>query len=165
MHDFLAFGSASRWEIQIVEIDDGTCDDEFSSVHLCLGLETSYRLPSKIWTYRIAYVQTWTFSQELEAGRRSHFEGCLSESVPDCEELEKPGASKISAPSGRRAEYLGPPGRSFVDWIEWIPTVQSKEAVASTSGLREDQSTWKAQLSAKGSYAHQQTLISDHSGP
>jgi hypothetical protein len=49
MRDFLAFGSsASRWEIQIVEIDDGTYDDEFSSVHLCLGLETSYRLPSKI---------------------------------------------------------------------------------------------------------------------
>jgi hypothetical protein len=41
MRDILAFGSASRWEIQIVEIDDGTYDDEFSSVHLCLVLETS----------------------------------------------------------------------------------------------------------------------------
>lgn len=113
-----------------------TYDDEISSVHLCLGLEIGYRLPSKIWTYRIAYVQTWTFSQELKAGGRSHSEGCLSESVPDCEELEKlAGASKISAPSGRRAEYFGPPGRSFVDWIEWIPTVRSKKAVASISGF------------------------------
>ena len=34
MCERLAFGSASRWELQIVEIDDGTCDDEFSTAPL-----------------------------------------------------------------------------------------------------------------------------------
>ena len=34
MYEFLAFGSASRLELQIVEIDDGKFDDELSIVHL-----------------------------------------------------------------------------------------------------------------------------------
>ena len=76
----------------------------------------------------------------------------MRDSVPDCEELEILGASKISAPSGRAVLYLEPSGSPFVDWIEWIPIVPSKKAVASISGLRGHQSTWKAQLSAEGSY-------------
>ena len=88
----------------------------------------------------------------LDASRRSHLGGCLRESVPDCEELDKLGKSKISVPSSRGAGSLGPPGSSFVDWIEWMPTVPSKKAVANMSGLRGHQSTWKAQLLAEGSY-------------
>lgn len=39
-----------------------------------------------------------------------------------------------------------------MDWMEWIPMVPSKNAVASRSGLRGHHSTWNAQLSADGSY-------------
>jgi hypothetical protein len=86
---------------------------------------------------------------ELLVGRRSHLGGCLSDKVPPCEDLANPGTSKMSAPS------VGVPLASgvcsLVVWMEWIPTVPSKKAVASRSGLRGHQSTWKAQLSADGS--------------
>ena len=47
---------------------------------------------------------------------------------------------------------IEPSDTSLVDWIEWRPIVPSKKAVANKSGLRGHHCTWKAQLSAEGSY-------------
>ena len=56
----------------------------------------------------------------------------------------------MSAPSGCGAADGSSTG-SFAVWIEWMPTVPSKNAAANKSGFRGHQSTWKAQLSAEGS--------------
>jgi hypothetical protein len=59
---------------------------------------------------------------------------------------------------GAAAESL-PDVDSLVDWIKWIPTVPSKNAVARRLGLRGHQSTWKAQLSADGSWGVLEVIL------
>ena len=66
---------------------------------------------------------------------------------------ENPWTPNTSEPSGLR---VGTGARDstepFVDWSVWMPIVPSKYAVASSSRFGGHQETWKAQLSAVGSY-------------